>query len=131
MMTEGSSTETVKISVGSGSDFVWNKCTFANSTIEGGELEVHSIAGSNKGTLTMKGFTFTTNTAQYGTCSYGAGTATHLGWLTASATGQAIIDIEVTLTKKAGGFLCPPTMEWWEEWIQTGPKGKALYIEPS
>lgn len=128
---EGSSSETVHISIGAGSEFVWTNCTFNNQTVEGGELEVHAISGSTTGTLTMKGFTFTTSTPTYGSCSYTAGSGVHLGTLTPSATGAAVIDIEVKLTKNGGGFTCPTTMEWWEKWVQTAPKGQALYVEPS
>ena len=54
-----------------------------------------------------------------------------LGTLVASKTGQAIIDIEVVLTKKEGSVLCPSTIEWWEEWTQTAPKETPLFVEPS
>ena len=130
MLNEGGSAETIKLSVAA-SDFSWTNCTFSNATLKGGELEIHSISGSNNGTVTMKGFEFTTSTTQYGSCIYGAGTGVHLGTLTASGTGKAMIGFAVTLTKTGGGFLCPNTMEWIEEWIQTKPEGKALYVEPS
>jgi hypothetical protein len=130
MLTAGSGSETMKLSVDD-SDFTWTNCTFSNATLEGGELEIHSITGSNNGTVIMKGFNFTTSTTQYGSCNYSAGTGVHLGTLTASGSGEAMIDIKVTLAKSGGGFLCPNTMEWIEEWVQTVPNGKALYVEPS
>jgi hypothetical protein len=130
MINEGGSGEAVRLSVAA-SDFSWNSCTFANVTLEGGELEIKSIAGSTNGTMTIKGFSFTTSTPTYGSCAYTAGTGTPLGLLTASGTGEAVIDIETTLVKKSGGFICPNTMEWWEKWVQTAPSKKALYVEPS
>jgi hypothetical protein len=130
MSNQGGATEAVKLPM-SASDFSWNECTFNQSTLEGGELEISSIAGSNNGVVTIKGFRFQTETQFYGNCTYTAGTGTKLGTLTASGSGQSIIDIEVVLTKKEGSITCPTTMEWWEEWIQTAPKGKALYVEPS
>jgi hypothetical protein len=130
MANEGGAGVAVKLTM-SASDFSWNECTFNQATLEGGELEINSITGSNNGSITMKGFAFRTETLQYGNCTYTAGTGTKLGTLTASGTGQSIIDIEVVLTKKEGSPTCPTTMEWIEEWIQTAPKGKALYVEPS
>jgi opacity protein-like surface antigen len=128
----GSSTETVKTSVAA-SGFSWSSCNVTQETLEGGELETHSIAETTNGTMTMKGFAFKMNTTQYGTCIYTAGpTSVELGTLTASKTGEATIDIIAKLTKKEGSsFLCPTTIEWWEEWTQTKPSGTALYVEPS
>jgi hypothetical protein len=128
--TEGSSTETVKISVPA-SGFSWSSCTTGQQTLEGGEIEIHAISGSDDGTITLKGFAFTTNTVQYGDCIYTAGTGVHLGKITASKTGQAVIDFEVVLTKKEGSVLCPADISWWEHWIQNVPRETALFVEPS
>jgi hypothetical protein len=128
----GSSSETVKTSVGAG-DFSWSSCNVNQKTLEGGELETHSITATTNGTMTMKGFAFEMNTMQFGTCIYTAGTTpVELGTLTASKTGEAVIDIIAKLTKKAGSnALCPTTIEWWEEWTQTKPSETALYVQPS
>jgi hypothetical protein len=127
---QGSSTETVKISVPA-SGFSWSSCTTGQQTIEGGEIEIHAISGSDNGTITMKGFAFTTNTAQYGVCTYTAGTGAHLGTITASKTGAAVIDFEVVLNKKEGSLLCPPDITWWEHWLQNAPRETPLFVEPS
>ncbi|MGN6258903.1 MAG: hypothetical protein ACTHN3_14340 [Solirubrobacterales bacterium] len=126
----GSATEAVKIGI---TDFAWTNCTVGNSTLEKGEMEVSSISGSTNGNMTLKKFTNKIETVQYGTCIYTSGsTGTHLGTLTASSTGEAIIDIETTLTRKEGSSaLCPTTIEWWEQWIQTKPSGTPLFVEPS
>jgi hypothetical protein len=125
----GNSSETVKMGINT---FQWSSCTVGNSTLENGELEVHSITGSTNGTMTLKGFTNRIESTQYGTCVYTSGaTGMDLGTLVASKTGQAIIDIEVVLTKKEGSVLCPSTIEWWEEWTQTAPKETPLFVEPS
>jgi hypothetical protein len=126
----GSATETVKIAVPA-SGFSWSSCTTGQQTLEGGEIEIHAISGTDDGTLTMKGFAFTTNTVQYGVCTYTAGTGTHLGKITASKTGEAVIDFEVVMTKKEGGVLCPSDITWWEHWLQKVPSGTALFVEPS
>jgi hypothetical protein len=125
----GGSSQTVKIGINT---FAWTSCNVGNTTLENGELEVHSISGSTNGTLTLKGFTTKIETTQYGTCIYTSGaTGVDLGTLTASKTGQAIIDIIVVLTKKEGSsFLCPTTIEWWEEWTQTKPSETPLFVEP-
>ena len=125
----GNSSETVKLGINT---FVWSSCSVGNSTLETGELEVHSISGSTNGTMTLKGFTNRIESTQYGTCVYTSGaTGMDLGTLIASKTGQAIIDIEVVLTKKEGSILCPTTIEWWEEWTQTKPSETPLFVEPS
>jgi len=125
----GSSTETVKIPINT---FVWSSCNVGNATLETGEMEIHSISGSTSGTMTLRGFTNRMETTQYGTCVYTSGsTGIHLGTLTASKAGEAIIDIEVTLTKKEGSVLCPTTIQWWEQWIQVKPSGTPLFVEPS
>jgi len=128
----GSSSETVVISVGSGSGgFNWSSCTTNQETVEGGEIEIHSISESTNGTLTMKGFSFRTNTVQYGICYYTAGSGVDLGTITSSKAGEAVIDIEVVLTKKEGAGTCPLDITWWEKWVQTAPSGTALFVEPN
>jgi len=126
----GGSSETVKIPL---SNFAWTSCAPANSsTLEAGELEIHSISGSENGTVTLKGFTDRMENTPFGTCVYTSGsTGIGLGTLTASKTGEAIIDIETTLTRSGGSALCPPTVTWWEQWIQTAPSGTPLFVEPS
>jgi hypothetical protein len=125
----GGSSQTVSIAI---ETFVWSSCNRNNTTLETGELEIHSISGSHNGTVTLKGFTTEIETSQYGTCLYTSGsTGIDLSTLTASGTGQAILDIDVALTKKAGSsFLCPTTIEWWEQWTQTKPSETAFYVEP-
>ncbi len=125
----GGSSETVKIPL---STFSWTSCSPASSsTLEAGELEVHSISGSANGRVTLKGFTDRMENTPFGTCVYTSGsTGIDLGTLTASKTGEAIIDIETTLTRKEGA-LCPLTITWWEQWIQTAPSGTPLFVEPS
>ena len=124
----GGSSQTVQIPI---KTFTWSSCNVGNTTLAPGELEIHSITGSTSGTTTLKGFTTKIETMQYGTCVYTSGSAgVDLGDLTASKSGEAVIDIEVVLTKKEGSALCPLSIEWWEEWTQTKPSGTPLYVEP-
>jgi len=123
----GGSSQTVVIGINT---FSWSSCNVGNTTLAPGELEIHSISGSTNGTATLKGFTTKIESIQYGTCVYTSGTTgAHLGTLVASKTGQAIIQIEVVLTRKEGA-LCPLTIEWWEEWTQTKPSETPLFVEP-
>jgi len=127
----GSGSETVKMSVGA-SEFNWNSgCSGVQTkTLEGGTIEIHNITGTDNGTVTITGFTFTT-TLFGATCTYGFLEATDLGVLTGSGTGDAILDISTSFSKKEGSFLCPLSLNWKEEFTQTGPSGTALYVEPS
>lgn len=127
----GGASQTVKMTVPK-SDFTWNAtgCTIQTATLEGGELEFHAIEGSDNGTVTATGFTFTT--IAFGiTCNYGFPKATDLGTLTGSATGDAVLHINTVFSKTGGGFLCPPDLRWREEMTQVKPVGTALFFEPS
>jgi hypothetical protein len=126
----GSATETVTTSV-EASGFTWaNTGTcFSTTTIKGGTLEYHAIEGTNNGTVTVSGIEITINNPLFGSCVYGFGTG-HLGRLTASGSGSAILDIETIFSKKSG-FTCPADLVWTEEFIQERPSGTALYVKPS
>jgi hypothetical protein len=122
----GSSIETVKIKITENS---WSSCTVATTTIKLGELELHSIAGSTNGTVTMKNAEFTTNDIIFGDCSYGTGAGIDLGTLTSSSTGDAVIDVNARVAPSGG--VCCPDVVWLEEFTLTSPKETPLYVEPS
>lgn len=128
-LVQGSATETAKLAV-TASEFQWNGCTVPTVTLQGGEVEFHNIAGTANGTVTLKGFKFTTNGALEGSCSYGMGTGVDLGTVTASSTGDAIIDGNALLTERSN-VLCCPDVVWVEEFTLTAPKGTGFYVEPS
>ena len=127
----GGASETVKMSI-QASDFNWNAngCTIQTKTLEGGELEIHHIAGTDNGTVTATGFSFTT-TAFGASCVYTFTKATDLGTLTGSATGDAVLHINTVFTKKEGSFICPADLKWSEQLTQVRPEKTALYVEPS
>jgi hypothetical protein len=127
--SSGGASETVKVPV-QASDFTWPGCTVNTATLEGGELEIHAIEGSDNGAVTATGFSFTT-TAFGVSCIYTFASSTNIGTLTASATGDATLHINTVFTKKSGGFLCPTDLKWREEFTQVKPEGTALYVEPS
>jgi len=90
------------------------QCTQQAETAEGGELEVHQIAGTHNGTVTAKGFKVTTVIAGV-SCTFGAGTGIDLGTLTGGA--PAVLDMNAVVNKVAGSFLCPAD-EVWEGTLQ-------------
>jgi hypothetical protein len=101
-------------------------CTNTTHTIEGGELEIHGIAGSHNGTLTAKKFQVTVDGIFGVSCIFTAGTGTHMGTLTgaATATGHAVMDINATVTKTPGssGF-CPEKAVWTGNYKVTNQTG--------
>ncbi|MGN6816859.1 MAG: hypothetical protein ACTHK3_12380, partial [Solirubrobacterales bacterium] len=99
----GSSTTTPVIVVATAS-LTWSGCNQITETLEGGELEIHQIAGTHNGTVTAKGFKWTTAVAGL-SCTLGYGAGVHLGVLTGGS--PAILHISAVVTKQAGGFLCP------------------------
>ncbi|HET8955698.1 MAG TPA: hypothetical protein VFN18_08585 [Solirubrobacterales bacterium] len=125
---EGNASEAVKLSV-PGSGFVWSSCTTSTETLKGGEIEIKNITGTENGTVILKGFEFATKFI-LGSCSYGMGVSgTDLGTLTASATGDAVIDGNALLFNANG--ICCPEVVWIEEFTLISPKETPLYVEPS
>jgi len=128
----GSATETVQTSV-EASGFTWpgaEEC-IKTVTVEGGTLELHTIVGTNNATVTVSGFKITFNTIFFGSCTYGFGTGADFGDLTANGSGSAILDINTVFVKKEGGFICPESLKWTEQFTQEKPSGTALYVKSS
>jgi hypothetical protein len=123
----GSASETVR---GSIETLTFTGCTCPVTVIKNGSLEIHSIAGSNNGTLTGKNSEVTVSCSGV-SCIYGtSATGTHLGTVTGSATdtGNATVDLGnletgkgASLEKKGGSFLCPSTGEWTGHYWITEP----------
>jgi hypothetical protein len=112
----GGSIETVKVPATLG----WGQCTVVMTTTEGGELEVHNVAGTTNGTITAKGFKISLNTVLFGNCVFTAGTTPiDIGILTGSATGNAVIDINGILIKSSG--ICSSTTKWASSYTVTSP----------
>jgi hypothetical protein len=130
----GSGTETVKATVEkNGITWPGVEGCIKTETIEGGTLEIHAITGSDNGTVTVSGFKITITIEGLGgvSCVYGFSTGEHLGTLTASGSGHAILDVSTIFLKKEGSFLCPSQLTWAEEFEQEVPSGTPLYVEPS
>jgi hypothetical protein len=115
--TAGSSTETVKLSVPA-SGLTFSGCTFTTDTLAGGELEFHWTSGVN-GSVTAKGFEWTTNTGLFGSCVFTFGLGTNLGAATGSSVSNATIDVNSVISRKSG--LCPASERWLATFKITSP----------
>ncbi|HET9592199.1 MAG TPA: hypothetical protein VFP17_04715 [Solirubrobacterales bacterium] len=124
----GSATETVKISVPA-SGLTWKSVEgcIKTETLEGGTLEVHAIAGTDNGTVTVTGFKITISILG-ANCVYGFGVGQTLGTLTGNGSGTAVLDIKSNFVKKEGGISCPLDLNWAEEFTQEQPSGTGLYV---
>lgn len=124
--SEGSESEAVRIEL---SEFSWSSCTVPTVTKNLGELEINSIAESTNGTVTLKNSEFTTEDVIFGDCSYGTGAGVHLGALTSSSTGDAVMHVNAVLGP-IGGPCCPDVV-WVEQFTLTSPQETPLYVKPS
>jgi hypothetical protein len=120
----GGPTETVKGS-GGPKNVVWSGCTHTMDTIEGGEIEVHHIAGTDNGTVTGKGFRTTVNIGI--SCVYTYGTGIDVGAVTGGESPT--LHVNAIINKAEGSFLCPSTAVVKAEGVLTEPKGVAGYVE--
>lgn len=120
--TTGGATTTVKEPIAS-ANTTWSGCTKTAHTIEGGELEIHHIAGTSNGTVTGAGFKWTRLTFGV-SCVYGLseGTMVHFGTLTGSSA-TPVLHIDTEIIKREGGFLCPNTAKWKANYHVTTPSG--------
>jgi hypothetical protein len=119
----GNSTETATGEV-TAANLTWGGCSQTTDTLAGGELEVHSITGSDNGTVTAKGFEVTVIIAGV-SCIFGAQTGVDLGTLTSGA--NATLDINAVVKKTGGSFLCPSNSVWEGEYVVTDHT--TLYVE--
>jgi hypothetical protein len=123
---EGSATENVRIK---NTEISWTNCTVPTVTVKTGELEIKGITGTENGTIVLKSAEFTTNDFFFGDCSYGPGTGADIGTLTASSTGDVVLDINGQLGP-VGGSCCPDVV-WIEEFTLTVPKETPMFVRPS
>jgi hypothetical protein len=107
---------------GSISSLTWGGCSQTTHTVSNGSLEIAYTSGSN-GTVTGKGSQVTVQIFGV-SCTYGTGEGTHLGSITGGSA--PILKITTTVTKTAGGFLCPGTAGWDAEYVLTAPH--ALFV---
>jgi len=127
----GSSTETV---TGDIKKLVWEGCNFTTTTNNLGALEIHKIAGTSNGTLTVdpqagKIPEVTINTVFFGSCVYGITSGVSVGDLTEGKGATAIFHANATAHKLSGSNLaCPETAKWTATYQLTEPSATTLSI---
>jgi hypothetical protein len=95
------------------SSLTWGGCAQTTHTIANGSLSINS-AGEVTGVGTQ------VTSAIFGTsCTYGTGTGTKLGTLTGGAPAK--LKVNATVSRIAGGFLCPASGDWEGEFVVTAP----------
>lgn len=113
----GSSTETVLMRLEA---FNINNCTLNWTLVSPGELEIHSIEGTNNGTLTVRGLVW-----QVGPfCRVGFSNWTDIGTITGGNPANVVINVTVPWV---GG--CFETYHWTASYAVTQPT--PLYVESS
>lgn len=124
----GSSTETV---TGKFTKSTLTSCTFPHTTTALGGFEIHRIAGTSNGTVTVDGVTKTTiNTVFFGTCVYGVENGKSLGDITEGK--PAILHINAVKKKMEGSNVaCPETLLWTATYTLTSPKETTLSVSDS
>jgi hypothetical protein len=120
----GSSSTTVS---GPNNTIDFEECENPVHTITPGSLEVHHIAGTTNGTLTVSG-AIIANTVFGTSCNYESGTGKDLGTLNGGT--PATISINVTVTEaEPKKFICPDTPTWTATFKVTTPS--PLTVEAS
>jgi hypothetical protein len=122
--SKGGASETIKQGV-KPENVKWRKCSLTMDTIKGGEIEIHHIAGTDNGTVILRGIE-TTALIFGATCAYSYGTGTDVGYITGGPT--PVMHIKGVLPKSAGSFICPQEITGETEGVLTAPK-EAGYIE--
>jgi hypothetical protein len=111
--------ETGATVTGTVTKIVWEGCSQTTHTISTGKLHISHIAGgATNGTVTSSGANVTVQIFGV-SCTYGTGEGTHLGTLVGGASPH--LTIATTVTKTAGGFLCPNTAGWDATYVVTTP----------
>lgn len=102
----------------------WSSCSNTTSTVAVGSLEIERIGGTHNGTVIGKGteWKFTIAGVE---CTYGLGTGTDLGTLTAGS--EPVLKLHSTVEKKGESFLCPEDSVLEAEFVVTSPH--ALYVD--
>jgi hypothetical protein len=119
----GGATTTPVVSV-TAANLTWSGCAQKTETVEGGGLEIHSISGSENGTVTASRFHITFVIAGLN-CTFNFG-STDAGVLTGGSS--ATFEINGLLSKVGGSFLCPQDSVWTAEYQITNHT--SAYVEP-
>jgi hypothetical protein len=120
----GSSGKAISMTINS---LTWSGCSQTMHTIANGSLSFKWINGTHNATVEGQG-TQWTYVIFGSSCTYGFGNGTHLGTLTGGE--QPILKIAATVTRLAGGTLCPATMGFDAELAITEPHA-AFFVDRS
>lgn len=130
--TVGNAVTTVLAGFAKGS-LTWELCNEGTTMLAGGSVEIHHIAGTDNGTITVKGMRITINSAALGDCIYGFGANfADVGTFTGGSIPLGIppvIDISATMVNEGGA--CPADVRWTASFEVTSPNGFGMYVEPS
>lgn len=118
----GSATETVD---GNASVLTFEGCDNPIHLVTPGSFEVHSIVGTDNGTVTANGVTVILTI--FGVSCVYTTDGTHAGVATGGSMGT--VDFNTVLKKEVGGFLCPETIIWNGAYTVTSPE--PLYVSTS
>lgn len=122
----GSGTETVTIK---SPELLWGSCSVQFVTVTIGALEVHSIAGSNNGTLTTTEVELEVGNPFVGECHFGTMGGVTLGTLTAGS--PATLSVNVVLKRTDNNGVCPLSAKFTASYTLAEPGGTTLDVEPS
>jgi hypothetical protein len=104
------------------SSWIFGGCSQTTHTVSKGSLEIMWTSGTS-GEVIGKGTSVTTS--MFGTsCTYGTGTGTKLGSIIGGS--EPVLTVNSAVSKIAGGFLCPGTVDWEGTFYLTVPH--ALYV---
>jgi len=124
--TTGNATTTVLWSL---SSFTLTGCIEPTSTTVKGEIEIHHIAGTTNGTLTMKNTTIKIKSSIYAEeiCPYTAGTGADMGIMVNGGTSVGHADGTMSVVLTSENPACPQTVMS-AKYKVTSPTG--LVVEP-
>jgi hypothetical protein len=95
-------------------------CTRTIHTIEGGSIQFHANGDANHtGTLTVRGFRWTTTTVAFGTCTFGFPAGEYVPLATATSGEEPTIHINALVPRIAGA--CPAQVRWTATYKITTP----------
>lgn len=112
------SNETGTTVSGSIAALTWGSCSTTLDTIKTGSLSIEEIS-TDEGRIVGRNSEWTYDIFGV-SCTYGTGIGTTLGTITGGEAPKFSIK-SVSLTKTAGGFLCPTTAGWDAEYTFTEP----------
>jgi hypothetical protein len=127
----GSSAETVSIKLPK-ENMTWSGCTHTTTTVAGGTLEFHWIAGSRKIAVTVKEAQWTVLLGV--SCTYGYGSEyKDIGTIDPpeGSRTNATVTISTVVPKTAGSFACPVEVRWIAAYAVTGPNSGTLWAMES